>query len=148
MKCLYCSGDTKVIDKRDDDIEGITRRRRECLKCKRRFTTYERPEIEIIVIKKDGNRESYDREKLRKGILKACEKRPVSIEKIEKEISKIEEKLRKKGKEVESRYIGELVMKSLKKVDKVAYVRFASVYKEFKDIDDFKEVLRVISKKA
>jgi transcriptional repressor NrdR len=146
MKCPYCgNAETKVTDKRDSEEEGITRRRRECLKCKRRFTTYERPEIEIIVVKKDGRREDYNRDKLLQGIIKACEKRPVSRGEIEKTIGEMEEKLRKKGKEVESKFIGELVMKALKKLDKVAYIRFASVYREFKDVDDFKKELKEVS---
>jgi transcriptional repressor NrdR len=144
MKCLYCASDeTKVTNKRNTD-EGIIRRRRECLKCSRRFTTYERPVIETIVIKKDGSREEYNRDKLFLGMIKACEKRPVSRDKIEKEIDRIEEALRKKGKEVKSKIIGELLMRSLKKLDKVAYIRFASVYREFQDINDFKEALKQV----
>jgi len=147
MRCPYCgSKATKVTDKRDSSEEGITRRRRECLKCKRRFTTYERPEIELTVIKKDGRREEYNREKLITGIKKACEKRPISIEKIEKIADEIEEKLRKKGREVESRFIGEMVTKALKKLDKVAYIRFASVYREFKDVEDFKKEIKEVGK--
>ncbi len=146
MKCPYCGNkETKVTDKRDDDT-GITRRRRECVKCGRRFTSYERPEIEIIVIKKDGRREPYKREKILAGITKACEKRQVSIEKIEQVVDDIEEKLRKKGKEVSTQVIGELVMRALKKIDKVAYIRFASVYRDFKDIDDFAQQIREVKK--
>lgn len=147
MKCPYCSSTkTKVTDKRDSE-EGITRRRRECLKCKRRFTTYERPEIETIVVKKDKRREAYNRDKLTIGLVKACEKRPISHEKIEKIVNEIEEKLRRKGKEVKSEVIGKLVMQSLKKLDKVAYIRFASVYSNFQDLADFKNIFKDIIKK-
>jgi len=143
MRCVYCGyKDTKVTNKRD--IGGNVRRRRECLKCKKRFTTYEKAEIELTVIKKDGRREKFDREKLKNGILKACEKRPVPLQKIEKAVAEIEEALRKKGKEVKSKIIGELVMNKLKKLDKVAYIRFASVYREFKDISDFKLAMKQV----
>lgn len=143
MICPYCGHqDTKVTNKRD--VEKLTRRRRECLECKRRFTTYERPEIEIVVIKKDGTRQNYDREKVKFGITKACEKRPVSREDVEKAVDKIEECLRKRGNEVSSKLIGECVMKALKKLDKVAYIRFASVYHEFKDVNDFKKEIKEV----
>ena len=143
MKCLYCGKETRVTDKRESP-EG-TRRRRECLKCKKRFTTYEKPEKkEIIVVKKDGRREKYSRDKIKSGIMKACEKRPISIEKIDKTIDEIEEKLSLKGKEVKSKNIGELIMSKLKKLDKIAYIRFASVYREFKDVKDFKKVMREV----
>jgi len=145
MKCPYCGNiETRVTDKRDSGDEGTTRRRRECLKCNRRFTTYERPEIEIIVIKKDMRRENYNRDKLMTGIVRACEKRPVSREKIEKIINEIEERLRKKGKEIKSKMIGELVIKALKKLDKVAYIRFASVYRDFQDISDFRKEIKEV----
>ena len=148
MKCPYCSSTkTKVTNKRDSDEEGITRRRRECLKCSRRFTTYERPEIETIVVKKDNRREPYNRDKLTSGLVKACEKRPISREKVEKIVNEIEEKLRRKGKEVKSEVIGKLVMQSLKKLDKVAYIRFASVYSDFQDLADFKNIFKDITKK-
>ncbi|PIN78098.1 transcriptional regulator NrdR [Candidatus Woesearchaeota archaeon CG10_big_fil_rev_8_21_14_0_10_34_12] len=142
MLCPYCSNDeTKVTDKRDSKDE--TRRRRECLKCGKRFTTYEKIEpLEIFVIKKDGRREGFSREKLRNGIVKACEKRDVSLEKIDFVVGQIEEKLKQQGNEVESRIIGEMVMRALKKLDKVAYIRFASVYRDFQDVDDFKDVVR------
>jgi len=144
MKCPYCGNeDTKVTDKRDSD--AVTRRRRECLKCKRRFTTYERPDIEIVIIKKDGRREKYNRDKIFSGIIKACEKRNISRDEIDKIISDIEEKLRKKGKEIESKMIGELIMRALKKLDKVAYIRFASVYRDFHDLDDFKREIKEVS---
>jgi len=145
MICPFCGNlESKVTNKRN--VDKIIRRRRECLSCKRRFTTYERPEIELVVIKKDGRRENYDRNKIKNGMIKACEKRPVSREEIERHIDKIEEALRKKGKEVNSQLIGELVMKSLKKLDKVAYIRFASVYKEFKDINDFRKEIRGVGR--
>ncbi len=144
MKCPYCLGNTKVLDKRES--KDATRRRRECLKCKKRFTTYERIETHLLVIKKDGRREAYVREKIRSGFLKACEKRPVSHEKIDKAVSEIEEKIKNLGKnEIPSKIIGEMVMKKLKKLDKVAYVRFASVYREFKDISEFKKTLKELN---
>lgn len=146
MICPYCRNEeTKVVDKRD--AEGITRRRRECLKCEKRFSTLEKVEsVQIRVIKKDGRREEFDKEKMRRGIERACEKRPISAEMIEKMMTNIEEKLRKMGREVKSTVIGELVSKELKKVDKVAYIRFASVYREFADIGDFKKEINEISK--
>jgi len=148
MLCPYCSNDkTKVTDKRDSKDE--TRRRRECLKCRKRFTTYEKIElVEIFVVKKDGRREPFSREKLKTGIIKACEKRPVSQEQIDNVIKEIEEKLKQQGKEVESRLIGELVMRQLKKLDKVAYIRFASVYKDFQEAKDFRDVIKEVSDSA
>ena len=144
MKCKFCGAETKVTDKRESP-EG-TRRRRECLKCKKRFTTYEQPEDkEIIVVKKDGRREHFADEKLRLGLIKACEKRPVPMDKIDQIVEEIKEKLIKKGKEVPTSLIGELIMNKLKKLDKIAYIRFASVYKEFKDVDDFRNVVLGIS---
>lgn len=143
MECPYCSNkESKVTDKRKSP-EGI-RRRRECLKCKKRFTTYERIALEdIYVIKKDNRREKFSREKLEKGINKAFEKRPVAKEKVNKMINEIEEQIRKTGKkEIISSFIGELVMKKLKKLDNVAYIRFASVYRDFQDINDFKKEIR------
>jgi transcriptional repressor NrdR len=145
MDCLYCGHPkSRVIDKRKSP-EGI-RRRRECLKCKKRFTTYEKiGKGDIWIIKKDGSREKFDREKLERGINRAFEKRPVSHENIDKMINEIEELLRKKGKkEVKSSILGEVVMRKIKKIDDIAYVRFASVYKEFKNINDFKEAIREI----
>jgi len=144
MKCAYCGNkETKVVDKRESKEYDITRRRRECLKCKKRFTTYEKPDIDnFYVIKKDGRRERFGREKLMKGVERAFEKRPVSQEKIQKMVDNLELQLRKRGKEVKSSLIGELLMKKIEKMDKVAYVRFASVYKDFKDISDFKKELR------
>jgi len=143
MYCPYCSHkESKVTDKRESP-EGI-RRRRECLKCKKRFTTYEKASVEdIYVIKKDKRREKFNREKLENGIHRAFEKRPVEKNKIDKMINEIEEQIRKKGKkEIKSSEIGELVMKKIKKVDNVAYIRFASVYRDFQDINDFKREMR------
>ena len=143
MECPYCkSSNLKVTDKRASP-HGI-RRRRECLKCKKRFTTYERiVEHDFYIIKKDKSREKFAREKLEKGIFKAFEKRPIEKEKIDKMINSIEEQLRKKGKkEINSSVIGELVMKKMKKLDDVAYIRFASVYRDFQDVKDFKKELR------
>ena len=140
--------ETKVVDKRDS--EGITRRRRECLECKRRFNTIESVEkVDLKVVKKDGRRENFDYEKMRKGIVRACEKRPVSSEQVESIIRSVEEKIRKKGlKEVKSTSIGELVSKELKKIDNVAYIRFASVYKEFRDVDDFKKEIKELGSRS
>jgi transcriptional repressor NrdR len=146
MKCPFCSyAETKVIDTRET-AEEITRRRRECLKCHKRFTTYEKLEnFNLRVIKKDGNRESFDREKLKRGLLKACEKRPISLAEIDKVVDDIEKALRnKKLPEVRSAFIGELVMKHLKKLDSVAYIRFASVYRSFQDIHEFEKEVKEI----
>lgn len=143
MNCPYCGHkSSKVTDKRSSP-EGI-RRRRECLKCKKRFTTYERIErTDLYVIKKDGRREKFDIKKLEAGIEKALEKRPISQEIVNKMISKIDEQIRKSGKkEVKSSVIGELVMKKLRKIDEIAYVRFASVYRQFQDINDFKQEMK------
>ena len=139
MLCPYCFNiESKVVDKRDN--ENVTRRRRECLKCQKRFNTHERIEkVDLRVIKKDGAREDFDREKIKRGIMRACEKRPIGLEKIEKIIMRVEEKLRKRGKEVKTAVMGDLVSGELKKVDKIAYIRFASVYKDFSEIEDFKK---------
>jgi transcriptional repressor NrdR len=143
MYCPYCSHkESKVTDKRASP-EGI-RRRRECLKCGKRFTTYEKISKEdIYVIKKDGRREKFEREKLEGGIIKAFEKRPIAKEKINETINEIEEQIRKKGKkEIKTSEIGEIVMKKIKKLDNVAYIRFASVYRDFQDINDFKQEMK------
>jgi transcriptional repressor NrdR len=144
MFCPYCKhSETKVTDKRDS--EGETRRRRECLKCNKRFTTYEKTEPpDIKVVKKDGSRQIFSREKLKLGIIKALEKRPVSTEQVDKLLADIELKLEPKGKEVSSKEIGELVMRGLRKLDKVAYIRFASVYRDFQDVDDFKDAVKEV----
>ncbi len=143
MKCPYCSSQkSRVTDKRNSP-EGI-RRRRECLKCKKRFTTYERlSQNNLWIIKKDKRREKFDKEKLVRGVEKAFEKRPVPKDKINKMVDEVEEQLRKKGKkEIKSSVIGEIVMKKIKKLDNVAYIRFASVYRDFQDVKDFRKELR------
>ncbi len=144
MRCPFCGyEESKVIDSRPTDEGERIRRRRECLKCGKRFTTYEMIEsLPIIVIKKDGSRESFDRQKLLTGMLRACEKRPVSIEMLDKAISDIETVIQNSlDREVSSDKIGELVMEKLKGIDEVAYVRFASVYRQFKDINTFMDEL-------
>mgnify|MGYP001593905809 CR=1 FL=1 len=142
MQCPFClHTETKVTDKRD--IESITRRRRECLKCAKRFSTHERVGwSDLTVIKKNGSRQAFDRAKVLAGIKRACEKRPVPEETIEQMVNKIEDKLRKKGSAVKSYFIGEVVSQELKKIDKVAYIRFASVYRDFADISDFKKEIK------
>ena len=143
MRCIFCGSDTKVTDKRESP-EG-TGRRRECLKCKKRFTTYEKAiQKDVVVVKKDGRREAFSREKIKAGIIRACEKRPVSMEKIDKMVDSIEEKLRSRGKEIKTEVIGKMVMNRLKKIDNIAYVRFASVYMNFKDIKDFKLAIKEV----
>ena len=148
MKCPFCdNADTKVIDSRPTEEGHAIRRRRGCDKCNRRFTTYEKVEETMLrVVKKDGKREAFDRSKALSGIAKACEKRPVSMAVMESMASEIERKLSNlMEKEVESQYIGELVMEELKKVDEVAYVRFASVYRQFTDVNTFvKEIEKLI----
>ncbi len=144
MKCPYCGfEESKVIDSRPADEGERIRRRRECLKCGKRFTTHEVIEtVPIVVVKRDKSREVFDRDKLTAGILRACEKRPVSIEQISKIVDNIEAKLQSSlDREVTSMSIGELTMEELKNVDEVAYVRFASVYRQFKDINTFMEEL-------
>lgn len=151
MKCPYCGfEESKVIDSRPADDGERIRRRRECLGCGKRFTTHEVIEtVPIIVVKRDRSREVFDRNKLLNGILRACEKRKVSIEQIEKIVDVIEMKLQNSlDREVTSQYIGELAMEELKKVDEVSYVRFASVYRQFKDINTFLEELnKMLSEK-
>lgn len=140
MRCPYCSAvENKVIDSRINQTGDITRRRRECLHCQGRFTTYERVEAVMpMVIKKDGRRETFDRDKLASGLQKACQKRPVTTAQVEKAVSDIERRVAAFSvKELPSRAIGELVMVALHKLDKVAYVRFASVYREFQDVEEF-----------
>ncbi|MFC1691693.1 transcriptional regulator NrdR [Nanoarchaeota archaeon] len=144
MKCPYCGQtDTKVVDKRATEDSSANRRRRECIKCSKRFTTFERLEmVDLWVVKKDGSRQKFDKAKIKSGITKSCEKRPISIEKIDEAVDKIEaEILKNYNKEVKSSTIGNIIMKRLKTLDKVAYIRFASVYREFTDIDSFKEEL-------
>ena len=150
MKCPFCSDlQNKVIDSRLSKDHNVIRRRRECLGCGKRFTTYERiEEILPLVIKKDGRREPFDRSKIFTGIKKACEKRPISINTIERAVDKIEQGLQEKGeKEIESSGVGERVVSELHEIDEVAYVRFASVYRQFKDVTDFmKEVGKILKR--
>ena len=140
MKCPACGHlEDRVIDSRLSQDGHAIRRRRECLGCRRRFTTYERVESSVpLVIKKDGRRESFDREKLKSGILKACEKRPVSVEAIESFVNELERRIQERGeREVDSKLLGEEVMRYLHDLDEVAYVRFASVYRSFRDLAEF-----------
>ncbi|MBN1272260.1 MAG: transcriptional regulator NrdR [Candidatus Aminicenantes bacterium] len=144
MKCPYCDhAESKVIDSRESKNGFCIRRRRECLACKRRFTTYEKiEEIPYMVVKKDGKRQPFDNQKLLRGLLKACEKRPVPLPKLEEIVEQIETKLQEKPeKEMKAADIGRFVMDRLKELDKVAYVRFASVYREFRDVLEFKHEL-------
>lgn len=151
MRCPFCDNeDTKVIDSRPIDDGKAIRRRRECEKCAKRFTTYEKVETTIImIIKKDGSRQAFDRDKLMNGIIKACEKRPVALADIERVVDSIERGLNNMmEKEVKSTFLGELVMEQLKDLDEVAYVRFASVYRSFKDVNTFiKEIEALVGKK-
>ena len=150
MICPFCAHqETKVVDKREGPDGKITRRRRECLKCTRRFTTFERVQtLDLLVIKKDGKREVFDRVKLRGGIIKACEKRPISAQEVEKILDEVEAELRKKNaNEASSKKIGELVIRRLKKLDEIAYIRFASVYRQFADLSDFEKELAKLSKR-
>lgn len=150
MRCPFCQSiDTKVVDKREIESNIVTRRRRECLNCEKRFTTYERIEMSnILVIKKDGKREQFDREKVKKGIIRSCEKRNVTMDEIDQIVDEVEQRLRNmESTEVKSKGIGEIVMRKLKKIDKVAYIRFASVYKDFEDIESFKDAIEKIAKK-
>ena len=150
MKCPYCSEDnTRVIDSRPVDDNSAIRRRRQCDACGRRFTTYEKVEaIPIMVIKKDKTREPYDREKLMQGIVRSCNKRPVSMEAIENCVNQIDMEIyNKNSREIDSTVIGELVMDKIKDLDEVAYVRFASVYREFKDVNTFMDELKTVLRK-
>ncbi len=150
MKCPYCDfAGTKVLDSRPANENKSIRRRRECESCQRRFTTFEMiEETPLIVIKKDGSREEFSREKILRGLIRACEKRPVSIERLDKMVSEVEKEIRNTAHaEVESRQIGEVLMEQLHPVDEVAYVRFASVYRQFKDINMFmKELNHLLNK--
>lgn len=150
MRCPYCGyEEDKVVDSRSTQEDSAIRRRRECLKCGKRFTTYEYiEEVSLMVIKKDGRREPFDRKKILSGIMKACEKRPISIEKMEETVVHVERAIQKKSdREVDSARIGELVMEKLKSLDDVAYVRFASVYRQFKDVGQFMVELKDILNK-
>ena len=148
MKCPFCDElEDKVVDSRMAKEGEVIRRRRECLGCKRRYTTYERvEEILPMVVKKDGRRESFDRTKILAGLKKACEKRPISTATIEVVTDLIEKRIQEMGEtEIESRIVGEELMKELHQLDQVAYVRFASVYREFKDIDQFMDELKTLA---
>ena len=147
MKCPYCGGEnTRVIDSRPVEEDNSIRRRRVCDGCSRRFTTYEKIEtIPMVVIKKDNNRETYDRSKIESGILRACHKRPVSMNQIRRTVDEIEAEIYERTeKEIPSKDIGEMVMRKVHDLDPVAYVRFAPVYREFKDVETFMEELRKV----
>ena len=149
MKCPYCgSADSEVVETRTSEDVDTIRRRRECLKCEKRFTTYERIEnVNLVVIKKDGKREQFDRDKLKSGIIRSCEKTTVSLEQIEKIVTEVERELRGGDSvEVESKKIGQMVAIKLKKIDKVAYIRFSSVFKRFVDVEDFQEEVKRLIK--
>ena len=152
MRCLFCNcSDSKVIDSRSADDDRTIRRRRECMGCGRRFTTYETIEIApILVVKSDGNRQAFDVGKIKRGIIKSCEKRPVNIEEIDKLTEDIAKRIyNSMEQEVSSKKIGEMVMEGLKALDEVAYVRYASVYRSFKDISSFmSELQKMMEKKA
>lgn len=151
MKCPFCGFmDDKVIDSRSSSEGNAVRRRRECIECGKRFTTYEVvEEMSLFVVKKDGRRQPFDKKKILSGVQKACEKRPVSSEKIEELVGSIEREIyRKFDREANSRDIGELVMEKLASLDEVAYVRFASVYRQFKDVNQFMNELRGLLKKS
>lgn len=147
MKCLYCeNSESKVIDSRPTDEGSVIRRRRECLSCGKRFTTYEKVErTPVLVKKKDGRRESFDSEKIRNGLLRACEKRPIGIEQVDSIVDDIEKQIHNSlEREISSGKIGEMIMAKLKELDGVAYVRFASVYRQFTDLDSFRLELETL----
>jgi transcriptional repressor NrdR len=147
MRCPFCSHtETQVAETRESDEGDVVRRRRRCLSCDKRFTTYERPDIALpSVVKKDGRRADFDSSKLRASMQLALRKRPVSVEQIDAALNRIEEKLLASGaREIASTRLGELVMRELKRIDKVAYVRFASVYRSFEDVDEFRQLIREI----
>jgi len=149
VKCPFCDEiEDKVVDSRMGKEGEVIRRRRECLACKRRYTTYERVEESLpVVVKKDGRRESFDRAKILAGLKKACEKRPISIATIEAVADRIEKRVQEMGEtEIQSRTVGEEVMRELHQLDQIAYVRFASVYREFKDIDQFMDELKALAR--
>jgi transcriptional repressor NrdR len=150
MKCPFCGSDTdKVVDSRPIDSSAVIRRRRECHACKRRFTTYERPEeMPLMVVKRDQRREPFDRAKITHGIVRSCIKRPVSQDDIEKTVSEIEQELQDYIMEVPSKTIGDMILRKLKKLDEVAYVRFASIYKEFDGLDAFLKELDRLKRKS
>ena len=147
MRCPYCHHeDSQVVETRESDEGAVIRRRRRCLRCEKRFTTYERAEIALpAVVKKDGSRVDFDAAKLRASMLLALRKRPVSIEQVDAALERIQDKLlASAAKEVPSARLGELLMRELKRIDKVAYVRFASVYRSFEDVDEFRQLIRDI----
>ncbi len=147
MRCPFCShGETQVAETRESDEGGVIRRRRKCLKCDKRLTTYERIEIALpAVVKKDGSRTDFDPAKVRASMMLALRKRPVSVEQIDAAIERIQDKLLTSGeRELPSTRVGELVMRELKRMDKVGYVRFASVYRSFEDVDEFRQLIRDI----
>jgi transcriptional repressor NrdR len=147
MRCPYCGHDeTQVVETRESDEGDVIRRRRRCTSCDKRFTTYERPELALpSVVKKDGSRVDYDGAKLRASMMLALRKRPVSVDQVDAAIERVEEKLLASGaREVPSTRLGELVMRELKRIDKVAYVRFASVYRSFEDVDEFQKLIKGI----
>jgi transcriptional repressor NrdR len=147
MRCPYCGHEeTQVVETRESDEGVVIRRRRRCTSCDKRFTTYERPELALpSVVKKDGSRVEYDSAKLRASMMLALRKRPVSVDQVDAAIERIEEKLLASGaREVPSTRLGELVMRELKRIDKVAYVRFASVYRSFEDVDEFQKLIKGI----
>ena len=149
MKCPYCAHEeNQVLDSRDSEDLSAVRRRRECLKCSKRFTTYERVDtVDIFIIKKDGRREQFDRSKLLAGIKTACEKRPISMDTIEETVDEIEQNLRRrKTTEIPSKAIGEIVIRRLRALDKVAYIRFASVYRSFEDVESFEKEVQNLTK--
>jgi len=149
VKCPFCDEiEDKVVDSRMGKEGEVIRRRRECLACKRRYTTYERVEESLpVVVKKDGRRETFDRAKILAGLKKACEKRPISIATIEAVADRIEKRVQEMGEtEIQSRTVGEEVMRELHQLDQIAYVRFASVYREFKDIDQFMDELKALAR--
>ena len=148
MKCPFCQTiEDKVLESREIDEGKVIRRRRECLACRGRFTSYERLEEKpTLVIKRDGRREQFNREKIRQGIMRACEKRPVSMEAVEAMLDEIEREIhREEGREVMSSKVGEMIMDKLQKIDKIAYVRFASVYRKFEDLSEFIKEVKEIS---
>jgi transcriptional repressor NrdR len=149
MKCPYCGEtNTQVVDTRENEDGDTVRRRRRCLACDKRFTTYERVELQLpMLVKKNGSRVDYDRDKLRASMMLALRKRPVTSESLEAAIERIEEKLVTQGeREIASDRVGELVMRELKKLDKIAYIRFASVYRNFEDLDEFSDAIREVKK--
>lgn len=148
MKCPYCASDElKVLDKRDVDSGEAIKRRRECAGCGKRFTTYEKPDVFLTIIKKDGKKEAYDRLKILNGVIKACEKRPIPQDAINLIVDEVESEVFNKDTiEIPSRTIGSIVMKKLMKLDKVAYLRFASVYREFDDVNLFAEEIEKLAR--